>query len=525
MAKSGGRFDVKVFLLEHPRRIAPERCNDIANTPLSSSLITGSIAGMLHHLGHDIRIIEGFLDKLTYDEIHQAIEMASPDVLGVHLIYNWENNHRLFTFLRRLKTENRVGKIAGYGYYPTFAYEEIFNACPEFDAILIGEPEITFAQWLQGLKPAPGMAWIDETGRVQAKRREINRNLDALPDPIRTEAMMRMGEVNIEGSRGCYGGCTFCYINRYYGEKSCWRSKSPERIVEEIDRIIARHGIRKFYFTDPNFFGPGKKGQARAQKIAALLQKRKIRFGIEGRVNDIHPETIADLIDAGLEDMLIGLESGNDESLKRLNKMTTAAQNERALKILRDNGIEPSIGFIMFEPDASLADIRINFEFLKRNDLLTDLFTTANVLYHPQIILQGTKAYNDLQRNGKLILKNTAYEGATRYSVPEVACIANIIGRITNHFFVSVNRVWNGDIQEPSQAASLYAEINRMMVDAFESILHRLEAGESIDECTTKTIIDEAKVRIESVFGRFPEADQNKDEMPVNSAGVCTSLQ
>lgn len=70
--------------------------------------------------------------------------------------------------------------------------------------------------------------------------------------------------------------------------------------------------------------------------MASLLKERNITFGIEARVNDIHDKTIKALVDAGLRDILIGLESGRDESLQRLNKMTTVAQNERALEILQE---------------------------------------------------------------------------------------------------------------------------------------------------------------------------------------------
>ncbi|AGL00614.1 B12-binding domain-containing radical SAM protein [Desulfoscipio gibsoniae] len=493
---------MKVFLLEHPRQIAPDRCNDIANTPLASSLITGCIAGLLNSMGHDIRIEEGFLDKLTYEDIYQQVITFAPPVLGVHLIYNWESNRQLFAFLKQLKAEGLVGKIVGYGYYPTFAYQEILKFCPEFDGLIIGEPEQTFAEWLATGVPVRGMAWVDAAGQIQMQRREVNRNLDALPDPIRSEAMMRMGEVNIEGSRGCYGSCTFCYINPYYGAGSCWRAKSPERVIQEIDRIIVRHGSMRFYFTDPNFFGPGKQGQERALKLAAMLKERKIRFGIEARVNDIHHDTIAALVDAGLDSLLIGLESGRDDSLKRLNKMTTVEQNEKALSILRTNGIEPNVGFIMFEPDSSLADIRTNFEFLKRNALLKNIFITANVLYHPQIILQGSKAYRDLQQEGRLILKGNSYEGMAAFMAPEVARLAEIIGQITNYFFVSMDEVWKGKLREPLNALSLYETVNRLLVNCFEENLSRLEAGESIDEAAAKVLIDEVKMKIKSVFNK-----------------------
>ncbi|RNC28553.1 MAG: hypothetical protein AWM53_01387 [Candidatus Dichloromethanomonas elyunquensis] len=496
---------MKVFLLEHPRQITMDRCNDIANTPLASSLITGCIAGLLDSKGHEIKIAEGFLDKLTYEDIHRQVIAFAPCVLGVHLVFNWENNRRLYTFLKQLKAEGLVGKIVGYGYYPTFAYEEILKFCPEFDGLIIGEPEQTFAEWVETGMPVPGMAWVNPAAEIQMQRREVNYDLNALPDPIRTEAMMRIGEVNIEGSRGCYGRCTFCYINPYYGEGSCWRAKSPERIMQEIDRILVQHGPMKFYFTDPNFFGPGKQGQERALQLAAMLKERKIRFGIEARVNDIHQDTIAALVDAGLEDLLIGLESGRDDSLKRLHKMTTVEQNEKALSILRANGIEPNVGFIMFEPDSSLTDIRTNFEFLKRNSLLKNVFITANVLYHPQIILQGTKAYRDLQRERRLILKGTIYEGMTAFIIPEVARLAEIIGQITNCFFVRMDDLWQGKLQEPHNAASLYEAINQLLVNGFEETLSRLETGESLDEEEAIALTEEIKIKIKSIFHQFEE--------------------
>ena len=93
-------------------------------------------------------------------------------------------------------------------------------------------------------------------------------DLDTLPFPIRKASTYPGGEVNIFGSRGCYNNCTFCYINPYYGNASgCprWRGRSPENIIAEIDQIIAQTDHRYFYFTDPNFYGPGKAGKKRAR--------------------------------------------------------------------------------------------------------------------------------------------------------------------------------------------------------------------------------------------------------------------
>ena len=302
-----------------------------------------------------------------------------------------------------------------------------------------------------------------------------------------------MPQTNIEGSRGCYGGCTFCYINPYYGKQACWRGRSPENVIAEIDSLIESYGIKNFYFVDPNFFGLGRYGRERVLRLASLLKERGIIFGIEGRVNDIEEETIGALVEAGLHEILIGLESGRNESLKRLNKMTTVEQNEKAISILRKYGIEPSIGFIMFEPDSSLEDIRTNFEFLQRNSLLNNLAITANVLYHPQIILQGTKAYHDLQSEGRLKLLNTTYEGTAAFANQQVATLAQIMSRITNYVFLKMDGIWSGRVEEPKGAKEIYQKLNQSLVKYFTNTLTELELDKRFDDEDIVALVDKAK--------------------------------
>jgi hypothetical protein len=246
-------------------------------------------------------------------------------------------------------------------------------------------------------------------------------------------------------------------------------------------------------------------GQDRALRIAALLKPRNIRFGVEGRVNDIHDETIAALTDAGLRQILIGLESGKDESLRRMNKMTTVAQNENALCILRKHGIEPNVGFIMFEPDSSLEDLRVNLEFLKRNGLLKRLSVTANVLYHHQIVLQGTQAYHDLSRENRLLLeRSSSYEGAASFKNPEVAGLADIMRQTTNILFGRMDCIWSGKAVEPPGMRERYDRINQVLVNVFEDSLASLERGVRFDRDRIASVVSEAEKRIDGFLTGVP---------------------
>ena len=494
---------MKILLLEHPRTICQDRCNDIANTPLSSCLLSGQAAGMLKSKGHQVEIVEGYMDGLTYAEIEIAVKTFKPDILGVHMVYHWQDNLALYSFLQMVKDSELAGYITAYGFYPTIAFEDILQKCGALDSVIVGEPEITFDELAAPSGVAvniPGLARRYPAGAISIERRPLVEDLDSLPFPVRTEAAFRLPEVNLQGSRGCYGGCTFCYINPFYGQGSRWRGRTPENIVAEIDSIIAEQGIRDFYFTDPNFFGPGRMGQERAKHLAALLKTRNIRFGIEGRVNDIHDETIGALVDAGLRHILIGLESGKDSSLQRMNKMTTVAQNEEAIRVLRKHGIEPNIGFIMFEPDATLEDIRVNFEFLKRNDLLKNLPITANVLYHHQIILKGTPAYKKMQQEGRLIIENdTAYEGATTFTDGQVAVLANIMRNVTNFLFSRMAGIWGGKVAEPKGAREKYAEINQLLVNVFEENLNLLQSGQQMTDQQVDLLAKELEKKLDCV--------------------------
>ncbi len=485
---------MKILLLEHPRQITPERCNDIANTPLSSCLLSGYAAAMLKRDGHDVEIVEGYLERLSYEDIWKMVETMNPDILGVHMVYHWKRDDALFAFLEKVKDVFSPHVVA-YGFYPTIAYEDILQTCGSIDSVILGEPELPFSH-LAGsslvrdrIAAIPGMVSRDVSGRLQFIKPEPIGDLDSIPFPVRTAALLRLPEVNILGSRGCYGNCTFCYINTFFGRAPAWRRRSPENIVEEIDGLISETGLRDFYFTDPNFFGPGSAGQERAMRIASLLGERNVRFGIEGRVNDIHDWTIGALAESGLRHILIGLESGRDESLRRMNKMTTVAQNERALRVLRTHGIEPNVGFIMFEPDSALEDIRANFEFLRRNDLLKNLSVTANVLYHRQIILEGTGAYRALKKEGRLVTGQAAYEGTAYFRIPEVASLADIMRRITNALFSRMDGIWSGHLIEPPGAGAAYQKVNDLLAKVFDESLKALEAGERFGEGQVSSVV------------------------------------
>ena len=498
---------MSIILLEHPRPRPPERYESVVNTPLSSCLMTGYIASTLKSNHHDVEIVDANLNGWTFQETVQELKNRSVKLIGVHLVYLWENTDGVFNMLLDLRKSGHTAHISLYGHFPTFAFSELLPKNTFVDSVIVGEPEITFLELADTvvngkdhsvLFTIDGLAFnasnsksedaIVQAGIVQNKPRKPVSSLNDLPFPCRNDFELKKKKgisTYILASRGCYGKCTFCYLDNFYGDESYWRGRSPENVFDEISNIYEKHGERYFYFADANFFGPGRKGKERACELAGLFIDNgiKIGFGIECRVNDVEEETIGVLVTAGLKDVFLGVESGSQKSLTKFRKCTTVQENKNAINILRKYDIEPNYGFIMFEPDSTLADVRENFEFLKEMEMLNLPSITAHLLHHKQTIFKGTLDYAK-KNSGLESASEIMYECTYKFSDKSVKALSEEINTFCLQSLKDIFR--NRDIDNKDFDSCTYDEndqfskqMNEKLVEHFETTLSCFEEDPS----------------------------------------------
>ena len=465
--------------------------------------MTGYIASTLMSSHHDVAVVDANLYQWSFDRTIQELREKSFKLLGVHLVYLWEYTGDIFEALLSLKNKIPDIHINLYGHFPTFAFKDLLTEHPFIDSITIGEPEGTFLELADNVinnKGNSSLHTIDgltfhasssktngtvvKDGIVQNIPRKPLSNLDNLPSPFRNDYELKKKKgisTYILASRGCYGKCTFCYLDNFYGDESQWRGRSPENIFNEISDIYEKHEERYFYFADANFFGPGRKGKARASELAGLLVDNgiNIKFGIECRVNDVEGATIEALVKAGLVDVFLGVESGSQRSLTKFRKYTTVEENKSAIITLRKYGIEPNYGFIMFDPDSTLADVRENFEFLKEMEMLNIPSITAHLLHHKQTIFQGTLDY-EKKNNGSKSVSEIMYECDYEFKEKSVEALSEDI----NTFCLqSLKEIFdNRDIKNRDFDSCVYDEndqfsrqMNEKLIEHFETTLSYYE--------------------------------------------------
>jgi radical SAM superfamily enzyme YgiQ (UPF0313 family) len=148
----------------------------------------------------------------------------------------------------------------------------------------------------------------------------------------------------IRTSVGCSFPCSFCSCRVYSQAK--FIPRSPESVVDEIASLDEDFIM---FCDDHSFHDPER---MRAMGQALLDRGIKKRYFAYARADSIveNRDVFALWAKAGLTLVMTGLESVEEDTLRRTGKKTSISQNEEALRIIDALGIQLSAGFLL-EPD------------------------------------------------------------------------------------------------------------------------------------------------------------------------------
>ncbi|HMK36251.1 MAG TPA: radical SAM protein, partial [Desulfomonilaceae bacterium] len=234
--------------------------------------------------------------------------------------------------------------------------------------------------------------------------------------------------------------------------------------------------------------GPGKKGKDRIRELAGLLHPLGITFGMETRPNDLDGEILERLAAAGLQSLLLGIESGSESVLGRLCKSSSLQAGERGIRLCRSVGVEPEVGFLMFEPDGTVEDLERNLEFLQRNDLLDRLDRTANLLCHCQIVLMGTSDYRRFMEQGRLAQTGPfGFEGEISFRDDRVRWMSEVTVHACLFALREMSRPESPVYWRESRKNGRFREVNDYLVALFEQLLKHVRAATHLPRVSVLT--------------------------------------
>ncbi|MGC9261096.1 MAG: B12-binding domain-containing radical SAM protein [Phycisphaerae bacterium] len=169
-------------------------------------------------------------------------------------------------------------------------------------------------------------------------------------------------------ARGCMYNCYFCSEGR---GRHPYRPRSIENVERELETIRDFHGdVRYMSFNDDTFTASHTRVKKLCEAINRVFpDKRQYGFFCEGRVNvlDRHPELLWHLKEAGMLRLQIGIESGDQRMLDRINKATRVAQIENVVRKADAAGVPTVFGvFICGLPGQTPEGFKREIEFALR---------------------------------------------------------------------------------------------------------------------------------------------------------------
>lgn len=306
-------------------------------------------------------------DHAVWMEMRDTIAAVRPDVVGITMCTAYAA--AAFHVARISKTINPACPVVVGGPHATVRAEEALRICPTVDYVVRGEGEVAATELMAGI--AQGRLVPDDVQSLSFRAsgvirhnppRERISDLDAFAPPDRALMMNRdtyssedMGLIMT--SRGCPFACTFCATdNRQV------RYRSIEHILREIRHVRDTYGTIHFTLKDDSFTVNRK----RVAEFCDALAREDLRIGWEcnTRVDLVTEEMLRGMKRAGCNSVKVGIESGSEEVLKRMNKRITLDQIRAAARLFRKVGIHWTGYFLIGTPGETTEDIYKTLDFM-----------------------------------------------------------------------------------------------------------------------------------------------------------------
>jgi radical SAM superfamily enzyme YgiQ (UPF0313 family) len=313
---------------------------------------------MLRDAGHSILYLEGYF--YTTEEMLRRVDEFRADAVGVYVIsILWDNAKPFLEGVKALRPG--IFTFAG-GHGATGMPERLLAESPWLDACVVGEGEYTATEMLdalacgKSLEGVDGLVYREAGGRIVAtKPRPMIEDLDALPFPAvelsemeryfpSFEQVHNVPVVQMLASRGCTGGCLYCY--KMYGRRI--RLRDPKRVVDEMEYYVKRYGAREIKFWDEHF----AHSHEHAYAICDEIRRRglRVRWWCSCRADSVDPKILKAMARAGCWCINFGVESGVQKNLDTLLKREKVERIEHAVRMAHAAGIKTHTTYIFGIP-------------------------------------------------------------------------------------------------------------------------------------------------------------------------------
>ena len=349
------------------------------------------IASALEEAGHEVDLIDAIALCLSREEVSKRIEQFDPELVGITAMT--PTFHGALEAARIAKTHNRKTVIGGV-HMSIYAEETL--SYQEVDFGIVGEGEETIVELCSALNEGQdyssieGLCYKRDDDSIKVGRARIVQDITKLPMPSyhllpmeKYSSIIGMKPVStMMGSRGCPYKCGFCF--KTPSDKK-YRTRSAENIVDEIEYLIKNYKVREVMFYDDIM----PKAYARGLSNEIIKRNIKINWQTPQRVNLVNPELLKLMAKAGCHILRFGVEQGDPDMMRLVEKKTTIDQVRLSFQAANDAGIKTFAYFIIGYTGETERTMQATIDLAKDLNPTYVMFTKAVPLPQTPLMIQS----------------------------------------------------------------------------------------------------------------------------------------
>jgi anaerobic magnesium-protoporphyrin IX monomethyl ester cyclase len=334
------------------------------------------------------------MDRL-FEEIIQPFK---PDIVGLSFgTYNILEVYRL----QQLCKKKGYFLITG-GNHPSIKPEEGLRYGA--DMVFRGEAECSiddFCKWFTSGKNLDkrneiiGISYLDSDGKVVHNKKPPRvKDLDdigAMDFSTLNLDEFRVADGSVKGlnviscGRGCPFRCSFCSHSDWYQ----YGRRSVDSIIEEMVDRNKKYGVEIFWMSDETFTVDKNHVYEFCEKF--VNSKLPFKWMMGTRVDTVDEDLLRTMRDSGLSQITYGIESADNETLKKINKGYTAEEAKEVAMTTGKLNIPMYVNLMAGFPWETPEHVENNIRFIRE----VDKYVYCYQLYGAVIPYPDTPIYTD----------------------------------------------------------------------------------------------------------------------------------
>lgn len=369
--------------------------------PLSILSIAAMVEGR-----EDYAIVDGNLDPNPTATLLGLIKEKPVELLAVTVMPGPQTVGAVSS-CRDIRTQFPSLPVVWGGYFASNYTPAVLNA-PYVDYAVRGQGEQTFLELLEAIRghrdlsAILGLSYKGKDGVRHNPERPMRSPSDFPWYPYHRLPVERYLLPTFLGKRtavhqasiGCPYRCNFCGVVTFSGSRE--KMEPPERTEAMLRHLVKNYGADAVQFYDNNFFLREEHTRELADRLAPL----NTRWWCEGRADIMmrySDATFEALRRAGCAMIFFGAESGNNQTLKEMNKDLRAEDTLALAARIKHFGIIPEFSIIFGNPKDPEGDTQECIQFIRK---LKRLNADAEIIVeHYTPVPQRTKMYGDVGDN------------------------------------------------------------------------------------------------------------------------------